>query len=142
MPETESIVPRPCCGTFCAASPAGPGNVTPEKLVKEAGAHRCSYDGQDYRYHKGHQRHEQAVLDTLAARHPPRDVAPDKECYEQRQEHPYETRHASSCGGRTTTQSGEDGAQYQADPQRDNPANDDAGPARSQLYSLAHPVST
>src|SRR5918994_7067000 len=90
------------------------------------------------------------MLDSRAARHPPCDITPDKERYVQRQEHPYEACHASSRGGRITTQNREDGGhdsahdgtQNQADPQRDKPANEDADPARSQPSSLAHAASS
>jgi hypothetical protein len=43
MPEADSIVPNPCCGTLCAALLTGQRHAG--ELVKEAGPHRCSYDG-------------------------------------------------------------------------------------------------
>src|SRR5215218_1643637 len=111
------------------------------ELVYEARPQRGGYDRQNYRDHQRQQGHQEPVLDPGAARHPPRDIAPDEEgneeCQEQADE-PGDTaarRAVSDAEGRedAANYGTHDAAQDQARPKRGEPAENHADPACPQL---------
>src|SRR5215204_1405295 len=82
------------------------------ELVYEARPQRGGYDRQNYRDHQRQQGHQEPVLYPGAARHPPRDVAPDVEGYEERQEQTDEPGDAATRSAVPDAEGHEDAANY------------------------------
>src|SRR5215210_3592410 len=110
------------------------------ELIYEADPKGATNDRQDQRHHQGQERHQEAVFQARAGRHPARGVAPDKEGQEQRDQEP------NKGGGATLREAlapraAEDRAHYPADdaakdearPESSQPAEHDAHPARAPV---------
>src|SRR5215212_8799369 len=118
----------------------GQGDFT--ELIDKADAEDSPGDRQNQQDDKVEERHQEPVLCPGAARHPAGYVTADQESEQQRDQNPHEAGDAAGRGALLVESHGvQDGADDRADdaaqdepgPQRRKPAEDDAGPARSQL---------
>src|SRR5919112_6087868 len=119
----------------------GTGEGHAAKGVQEAQAQEGSYTRQYYRDHQHQHGDQKAVLEPGSARETPRDVPADNEGQEQRDQEPDEAGRTALGGGGTGASSPQDCADYgtddaaqdQASPERRQPAEDNAQPARAPL---------
>ncbi len=116
--------------------------------IREADPYGSSQERQDYRDHQRQQGHQEAMLDSGAARHASRSVAPYEEGKKEGQQKPHEARDP---GLRAATEPqrrkdraddhADDAAQDQAGPQSREPAEENTCPARARIFFSKVPLA-